>query len=152
MGDGREATVEDAAAVEAVWAAVAAEGEWIGTEFPLRPDWQDRFRAAIAEPTQQWYVVVDHDPDGRVVGAFFVGDGGGPPPAGMAIPDGHGGGGRGRLLLSRAIEWATERGCHKVALEVWPHNDRARGLYESAGFAVEGHHPRHYRRRSGALW
>jgi RimJ/RimL family protein N-acetyltransferase len=32
-----------------VWAAVAAEGEWIGTELPLRAGWQDRVRAAVTQ-------------------------------------------------------------------------------------------------------
>jgi hypothetical protein len=36
MGTVRPAVPADAAAVEAVWAAVAAEGEWIGTELRLR--------------------------------------------------------------------------------------------------------------------
>jgi RimJ/RimL family protein N-acetyltransferase len=39
-----------------------------------------------------------------------------------------------------------------MTLEVWPHNARARRLYQSAGFAEEGHLKRHYRRRNGALW
>src|SRR4051812_19410176 len=126
MGDVREATADDAPVVEAVWAAVAAEGEWIGTELPLRSDWQGWVRGAIAESTQQWYVVVE-DTDDRVVGAIFVGDDGGLAHVGMAILDGHRGAGLGRLLLSRAIDWATARGCHKITLEVWPHNERARG-------------------------
>jgi ribosomal protein S18 acetylase RimI-like enzyme len=154
----RDATEDDAPAVAAVWEAVAAEGEWIGTEAPLRPDWQDRFRGAVAEPTSHWIVATADDGDdvdvdvGRVVGAIFVGDDGGLAHVGMAIIDGHRGRGLGRRLLLAGIEWAAARGAHKVALEVWPHNDRARRLYESAGFVVEGLHPRHYRRRSGALW
>jgi RimJ/RimL family protein N-acetyltransferase len=39
-----------------------------------------------------------------------------------------------------------------MTLEVWPHNARARRLYQSAGFADEGYLMRHYRRKSGALW
>ena len=37
-------------------------------------------------------------------------------------------------------------------LEVWPHNAAARRLYERAGFVIEGHRRRHWRRNSGQLW
>jgi RimJ/RimL family protein N-acetyltransferase len=70
----------------------------------------------------------------------------------MAILEGYRGVGLGRILLTAAVDWARNRGCHKVTLEVWPHNARARRLYQSARFAEEGHLKRHYRRRNGALW
>jgi ribosomal protein S18 acetylase RimI-like enzyme len=70
----------------------------------------------------------------------------------MAIIEGYRGRGIGRLLLVAGIEWARSHGSHKVALEVWPHNDRARALYASIGFTEEGHFTRHYRRKSGELW
>jgi RimJ/RimL family protein N-acetyltransferase len=70
----------------------------------------------------------------------------------MAIVEGHRGVGLGRSLLDAAVGWARDRKCHKVALEVWPHNTRARRLYESAGFADEGYLTRHYRRKNAALW
>jgi RimJ/RimL family protein N-acetyltransferase len=35
---------------------------------------------------------------------------------------------------------------------VWPHNAAARRLYERAGFVIEGHRRRHWRRNSGQLW
>jgi RimJ/RimL family protein N-acetyltransferase len=70
----------------------------------------------------------------------------------MAIVEDHRGAGLGRSLLTAAVDWARDRGCHKVTLEVWPHNTRARQLYQSAGFADEGYLRRHYRRKSGALW
>jgi RimJ/RimL family protein N-acetyltransferase len=150
MSELRDATSDDAPAVEAVWAAVAAEGEWIGTELPLRAGWQDRFREGVDDPSRHWFVV-DHETDG-VVGAVSVTHDLGIGHLGMAIIDGHRGRGLGKLLLSRAIDWHRGRGCHKVVLEVWPHNVRARGLYESMGFVDEGVLTRHYRRKSGALW
>jgi ribosomal protein S18 acetylase RimI-like enzyme len=39
-----------------------------------------------------------------------------------------------------------------VALQVWPHNERAIALYRKFGFQVEGRLVRHYRRRNGELW
>ena len=145
----RAATELDAPAVEAVWAVVAAEGEWIGTELPLRPNWQDAFRRAVSSDSETWFVC---EADGAVVGAIFVQDERGLGHVGMAILGEYRGRGLGRLLLTSAIEWAKSRECHKVALEMWPHNERARRLYASVGFAEEGRLIRHYRRNNGALW
>jgi len=145
----RAAVPGDAAAVEAVWAAVAGEGEWIGTELPLAADWGDRFLAALDGRDSAWFVA---DQGGHVVGGIFVQAARGVAHLGMAILESHRGGGLGRSLLDAGVGWARDRGCHKVTLEVWPHNARARRLYQRAGFADEGHLVRHYRRKSGALW
>jgi len=149
MSAARPAVAADAAAVEAVWTAVASEGEWIGTELPLHPGWRDRFLTALTGPDAAWFVV---DRGGQVVGAVFVQAERGVGHLGMAIIEGHRGAGLGRALLDAAVEWARRGGCHKVTLEVWPHNLRARRLYTRAGFVEEGHLERHYRRKSGALW
>ena len=71
---------------------------------------------------------------------------------GMLVVDGWRGRGIGKLLLESAIQWAANAGAHKMALEVWPHNEAAIGLYRSAAFVEEGRKVRHYRRRSGELW
>ncbi len=149
VGTVRYAVPADAAAVEAVWSAVAAEGEWIGTEMPLDPRWGDRFLAALAREESAWFVA---DRGEQVVGGVFVDAAHGVAHIGMAIVEGHRGVGLGRSLLDAAVSWARDRGCHKVALEVWPHNTRARKLYEHAGFGDEGYLRRQYRRKNGALW
>jgi ribosomal protein S18 acetylase RimI-like enzyme len=149
MGTVREAVPAEAAAVEAVWAAVAAEGEWIGMELPFDRGWRDRFLAALAAQDSAWFVA---DVGGHVVGGVFVQAVRGVAHFGMAIVEAHRGIGLGRALLNAAVGWARDRGCHKVTLEVWPHNTRARQLYRSAGFADEGYLRCHYRRKSGALW
>ena len=74
------------------------------------------------------------------------------PTSAMAIIESNRGAGIGRSLLDTAVDWARDHGSHKVTLEVWPHNTRARRLYENGGFAEEGYLQRHYRRKSGALW
>jgi RimJ/RimL family protein N-acetyltransferase len=148
----RRATADDADAVHRVWEEVAAEGEWIGAEAPLRPDWKDRFRSAVEDPAIAWFVVVDDGTDEVIGGLFAQVEPSGLGHVGMAILDGHRGQGIGRRLLDAAIDWARSKDAHKVVLEVWPHNERARALYRSAGFADEGVLRRHYRRRSGALW
>jgi RimJ/RimL family protein N-acetyltransferase len=149
MGTVRTAVPADAAAVEAVWAAVAAEGQWIGTELPLHPGWGDRYLAALDAMESAWFIA---DDGGQVVGGVFVQAERGVAHLGMAIVEDHRGGGLGRSLLDAAVTWARDCGCHKMTLEVWPHNARARRLYQSAGFADEGYLMRHYRRKSGALW
>jgi len=69
----------------------------------------------------------------------------------MVSADGRGRG-VGSALLSGAIEWARGAGAHKVALQVWPHNEAAIALYRKFGFEQEGLLRRHYRRRNGELW
>jgi RimJ/RimL family protein N-acetyltransferase len=60
--------------------------------------------------------------------------------------------GVGRALLEEIIAWAQANNAHKVTLQVWPHNQQARDLYERVGFVDEGLLRRHYRRRNGELW
>lgn len=54
--------------------------------------------------------------------------------------------------MDAAVGWARESGLHKLVLQVWPHNERARALYRKFGFVEEGYLRRHYRRRNGQLW
>jgi RimJ/RimL family protein N-acetyltransferase len=147
----RPVTAADFDDVRSVYEAIAAEGRWIGGELPV--DWEARrpvWEAAWSDP--RWFVLLalvdgqpvgwisaEHDPHGRVG-------------LGMGIIDGHRSMGIGTQLLAASIGWAKHRGAHKVVLEVWPHNERAQGLYEKFGFQVEGRHPRHWRRNDGSLW
>lgn len=142
------ATPDDAEAMHRVWTAVAAEGRWIGSELPLHPQWIERFRAQALGPDSVWFVA---RADGEVVGGIFVHHRIGIADVGMAILDGHRGQGIGRRLLDRGVGWARTEGCHKVTLELWPHNDAAHALYLAAGFVDEGLRHRHYRRKSGEL-
>jgi RimJ/RimL family protein N-acetyltransferase len=70
----------------------------------------------------------------------------------MQVARSHRGRGIGSALLEASIEWARQAGAHKVALEVWPHNEAAIALYEKFGFEREGYLRKHWRRRSGELW
>lgn len=132
-----------------VFATVASEGRWIGTEAPISPERQDRIRAAATAATDRLFVNVAVD-DGRVVGfaGLELNDGLGH--LFMAVVDGYRGQGLGRRLLDGAVGWAQDR-AYKVDLEVWPHNTAARRLYERAGFVTEGHRRRQWRRRNGQM-
>ena len=49
------------------------------------------------------------------------------------------GSGVGRALLAAVEQWACERGCAKVTLEVQENNARARQIYQAAGFSQAVH-------------
>jgi RimJ/RimL family protein N-acetyltransferase len=130
---------------------VAVEGRWIATEAPVdRVARRAMFEKSIHRDDAQFFVAED---DGTVVGnlgievqAYGVAD------FGMMIASARRGEGIGSALLTAAIEWARDSGAHKIALQVWPDNDAAIGLYRKFGFEEEGRLRRHYRRRNGELW
>lgn len=138
-------------AITGIYESIAAEGQWIGGELPIdwerrRPLWEATWSdprwlvlLAVVDGTPVGWVSAEHQPHGRVE-------------LGMGIVEGHRSMGIGTLLLAAVVGWARHRGAHKVTLEVWPHNERARGLYTKFGFVVEGHHLRHWRRNDGSLW
>lgn len=55
----------------------------------------------------------------------------------LAVQPGQDGRGIGRALLEHAREWAAEHHCHMITLAVFPGNERARRMYEAAGFGVD---------------
>jgi len=54
--------------------------------------------------------------------------------------------GAGRALLEAAAGWAAANGASKLALSVFPHNERAVRFYERQGFVREGLRRAHLRR------
>ena len=71
---------------------------------------------------------------------------------GMQVAQAYRGLGVGTVLVSAIVDWAHANRAHKVTLQVWPHNEAARSLYEHLGFLQEGRLRRHYRRNTGELW
>ena len=55
----------------------------------------------------------------------------------LAVAPGHEGRGIGRALLKHSGEWAREHHCHMLTLAVFPGNERARKMYEAAGFDID---------------
>jgi len=137
-----------------LYEATAAEGRWIGGELPVnhaelsarvdRALTLDNVAIFVAE-AQVDGVEAQIGHLGLVLSAGIV-------EFGMMVAPGHRGAGVGKLFLAELISWAEQNDAHKVMLEVWPHNDRARALYESAGFEIEGTLVKHYRRNNGELW
>ena len=140
--------------VEHTW-AVAAEGRWIGTEVPFdrrarRQRMQDTLTGGTATSLVADATAIDGLPVVGVitvqVAPYGVAD------IGMLLAEGWRGRGIGSRLMQAAIDWAPGAGAHKMALEVWPHNEAGLRLYRRYGFVEEGRKVRHYRRRNGELW
>ncbi len=154
----RPAVPADVPALVDLREAVAGEGVWIGAEAPID---REGDAAKLAETIARHargggagagaccFVA---EVRGAVVGSVVVTAGGGIGHLGMSVADGHRGLGLGAGLLGAAVAWARDAGCHKVELQHWPWNLRARALYERAGFVEEGYLRRHWRRRDGSLW
>jgi RimJ/RimL family protein N-acetyltransferase len=140
--------------VEQTW-QVAVEGRWIGTEVPFdRAVRRERLASALANESATVLVADASGVDGpAVVGHISVSVAPyGVADIGMLIAEEWRGRGIGKVLLESAMRWARTAGAHKMALEVWPHNEAAIRLYRGAGFVEEGRKVRHYRRRNGELW
>ena len=71
---------------------------------------------------------------------------------GMMVAAGWRGRGVGTALVAAAVDWARERGLHKLSLGVFPHNEAAIALYRKFGFADEGRRIQHIRRANGERW
>jgi RimJ/RimL family protein N-acetyltransferase len=136
-----------------MFADVAAEGRWVGTEAGFDQDKRAAMYAeSLANPAVHRRLVAVAGID--VIGSahaqlapYGVAD------IGMAIAAPWRGRGLGGRLLDALIVEARDLGAHKVSLQVWPHNGPAIRLYASRGFVREGRLVRHYRRRqSGELW
>jgi len=129
-----------------IFAAVADERDGIATEPPV--DVEARAAGWTLEGTL--VAVVE---GGELVGSIHVERSRhGFADVGMAIARDWRGRGVGSALLAAAIEWARERGLHKLSLSVFPHNAAAIALYKKFGFVEEGRRVKQLRRSSGELW
>jgi RimJ/RimL family protein N-acetyltransferase len=145
----RPEEVEDALDV---FADIAAEGRWLGTEAGFdRASRRESWLAGLADDSVRTLVVADGA--GRLLGHGSIHRARyGVAELGMALARDARGRGFGGLLLDGLLAAARELGAHKVGLQVWPHNEAAIGLYLSRGFVVEGRLRAHYRRSSGQVW
>jgi RimJ/RimL family protein N-acetyltransferase len=147
----RRARPGDVDTLVELYAGVAAEGRWIAAEAPVdRAMRRRRMSELLDRPDGAMFVA---EAEGELVGQlgmelarYGVAD------LGMLVAAGWRGRGVGSALVAAGLAWAREAGAHKVALQVWPHNQAAVALYEKFGFQREGLLRRHYRRRNGELW
>ncbi len=140
--------------IDLLW-AVAAEGQWLGTQIPFDRDLRRAAMAALVEGRGGALFVADAGDVGatHVVGDISVGLASyGVADIGMLLAQGWRAKGLGTALLETGLEWAARAGAHKAALEVWPHNEAGLALYRKMGFVEEGRKRRHYRRSNGEIW
>ena len=152
--DGRPWTLRlarptDARALAILFADVRREGRWLVTP-----------ASAVSQPSEAFYIgemirdasslALVAEADGDVVGNVLisversvVSDHVGT--LSICVADGWREVGIGRALVEAAKAWAGGRGLAKVALGVFPDNDRAIAVYEHAGFVKEGLRRRQYR-------
>jgi RimJ/RimL family protein N-acetyltransferase len=135
----------DRLALATLYAQVAEERDGIGGEPPVD----------IEARAASWRLEGDFlaEVEGRIVGSLHIepshhGFG----EIGMAVARDWRGRGVGSALLAAGIDWARERGLHKLSLTVFPHNAAAIALYRTFGFVEEGRLVKQYRRQSGELW
>ncbi len=148
--DVRQATNGDFEAWFALFDAVACEQRWIGREGPLdRETCREAFDRYVASENTTTLLV---EADRQLVGLLGIEVRTGLAELGMMVDADWRGRGVGSLLMEACISSAVEHGCHKIALQVWPHNRAARSLYVKFGFVEEATLHRHYRRRNGELW
>jgi RimJ/RimL family protein N-acetyltransferase len=146
----RSGRVADLPGVLDLLEAVAAEGRWIGAESIDREQRRAALVESIADPAAAVFVA---DAAGAVIGQLGMAlRPYGVAEIGMLVAASWRGRGVGSALLGAGIDWAGAAGAHKVALQVWTHNDAARALYRRFGFVEEGVLRRHYRRRNGERW
>jgi RimJ/RimL family protein N-acetyltransferase len=108
------------------------------------------YESSVARTDAELFVAED---DGRLAGVLGIEvESYGVADFGMMVDADMRGRGVGSALLAAAMEWARSAGAHKIALQVWPHNEAAIALYRKFGFVEEGRLLRHYRRRNGELW
>jgi RimJ/RimL family protein N-acetyltransferase len=160
----RPATTADVERMVELYAEVADEGHWLGGEAPVdQEELRARWRHRLAEGEGVHLVaemagVAEAEGVAEVGGGLVVGQASLEVAAyrvaylGMLVDRNWRGRGVGTALVQAAVEAARAEGCHKVALQVWPHNEAARALYRKVGFEEEGVLRRHYRRRNGELW
>ena len=141
----RLAREEDRVPLAHLFAAVAEERDGIASEPPVDID-----QRAASWALDGLLLAVAGD---EIIGSLHVdanrfGFG----EIGMMVARDWRGRGVGSALITAAIDWARERGLHKLSLGVFAHNTAAMGLYRKMGFVEEGRRVKHYRRANGELW
>jgi L-phenylalanine/L-methionine N-acetyltransferase len=150
----RPARPADARQSRRLFAEVAAEGRYIRTEDVRWSVREMRKRYRESWTTQSASIVAVAVADGRLIGTLGVGRETHPvtrhvASLGMMVAEDWRARGVGSALLAEAFRWARWAGVEKLALTVYPDNDRARRLYERFGFTEEGRLVGHSRKRRG---
>jgi L-phenylalanine/L-methionine N-acetyltransferase len=147
----RRARPGDAAALVTLAKLVGAEPEgWLVTsgEWRSRRDERRYLRAVYDSPHAAVLVAEDGD---EIVGRLSIVRDSHPACAhvadvGIMVARDRRRRGVGKALLRAAEQWARGAGIRKIELHVFPYNDAALRLYESAGYDREGYRRAHFSR------
>ena len=152
----RPADPSDAEQLARLADAVSSEPE--GWLISIAGEWRSaaderRYLKALRRYPHAGVFVAEWD-DGTIVGRLSVGRDPHPSSAhvadvGLMVAMAARRQGVGRALIEAAIDWARSAGVRKLELHVFPWNEAAIALYESAGFEREGYRKQHYRRGDG---
>jgi RimJ/RimL family protein N-acetyltransferase len=140
----------DAGEWQRLFASVGDEGLWIGAEPPVPDRRREIVDAFVGHPTDVMFLALV---DGAAVGwisAEREDDNGSE--LGMGIVDGFRGQGIGSALMDTVIDWARAANVERLVLRVFPHNERALGLYRKFGFVELEHKVGVWPRRNGEFW
>jgi RimJ/RimL family protein N-acetyltransferase len=149
----RPARPTDGRALARLFAEVRAEGRWLVTVPGALSDPSEGFWIAEMIRRHEQLAIVA-EADGEIVGNVLVS-------TDRNVPTEHIGTlsicvasdwrdvGIGSELVAGAQSWARARGLRKLALGVFPDNDRAIAVYERAGFVREGLRRAQYRSGDG---
>ncbi len=147
----RAARAGDVEAMVDLYVRVGEEGWFIAAEPPIdRHERRLWLEHRLAAP---WTLVLVALAVDEIIGYLTaVGSDREPAEISLGVAQEWRGHGVGTRLVKAAIRWGGDHHVHKLAVEVFPHNQPTLHLFEKLGFQHEGLRPKHYRRRSGALW
>jgi RimJ/RimL family protein N-acetyltransferase len=148
----RPAVPRDAASFLELWRAVVAEERYVRTERVTTSvrHYRRRFRRSWTPDEAELVAILGN----RVIGHLNVSREESPATRhvaslGMSVAAGHRGQGVGTSLMSECIRWARTVGVEKLALSVYPDNERALALYRKFGFEQEGRLTGHSKKSIG---
>jgi RimJ/RimL family protein N-acetyltransferase len=148
----RPAVPGDAPAFLELWRAVVAEGRFVRTEVVTASarHYRRRFRRPWTQEEVE-LVAVEGD---RIIGHLNASREESPvtrhvASLGMFVAADRRGRGVGTALLTECVRWAKAVGVEKLALSVYPDNERAIALYRTFGFEPEGRLTGHSKKAIG---
>lgn len=130
---------------------VGEEGLFVAVEPPI--DRHERRLWLEHRLNAPWTLVLVAVTANEIIGYLTaVGSNHDPAEIGLGVAKTWRGRGVGTRLVEAAVRWGCDHGVHKLAAEVFPHNQPTLRLFAKLGFEREGLRRSHYRRRDGALW
>jgi RimJ/RimL family protein N-acetyltransferase len=148
----RPAVPADAGSFLELWRGVVAEGRYVRTEQVTTSarHYRRRFRRSWTPDEAELVATLGN----RVIGHLNVSREESPATRhvaslGMSVAADHRGQGVGASLMRECIRWARTFGVEKLALSVYPDNERALALYRRFGFEQEGRLTGHSKKSIG---